>query len=572
MEPCPAHRYLSYLAREGLVTEIITTNFDTCLEKAFERSFLPVETISAMRGAQDTLTPLAVVTSLDRYRRFGAVGETNDHPHARPVIKLYKINGCARALTVAEPKHGKTEPAEDIMLTEQQLHSMRRQPWVEDLFCDRARSRALVFSGFGSDEPQVRHTVLTLLEEFTVDRIEDRVIGVEELADLPNAPWIAAFEAELSYSQLQILFAFRKAHNRSTNVGHCAHHAFTGRDVKYFDGAAKEEKLSADVSWRRVFQGVYLALLWRHTSPAGRFYQWLGDSMDKPEVARDRFMNWLDPDGVGRGLSVREGKNQFPEPKTAFGRFAWLLEEPSSSQSDTVGSQVPQADTSDRLVLSTWLLAMMTVRDGARDVRKLPDSPGEFRLTTKDRDTTDNFYVPLREDPLVVLAALFVLYRLANAMDVRDDTWREWVHLDGPMGLAIRIPSKHTAEQVDTAEQVELHVHLVRRGVLPEGPIRLPGAVLERSSRSRIHWFVDIPSAVTGMRQGRIQQVTEEPKESRTIFNARYERISARDLVRVELGRLGDFRRCYAQSPRRRQTRARLEPDRANQTDAFPAH
>ena len=155
LEPCLGHQYLAYLAREGLVTEIITTNFDTCLEKAYRRTFGPLEQVDG-----NPCCP-AVVCRLPEYRQYGGKLWERIGGQQRPVLKLYKINGCAEQ---RQPKG----PTEDgcIQLTERQLHSFRKQPWTEHLFCDRARCRSLVFNGFGSDEPQIRHTVLTLCEEF----------------------------------------------------------------------------------------------------------------------------------------------------------------------------------------------------------------------------------------------------------------------------------------------------------------------------------------------------------------------------------------------------------------------
>ncbi len=39
LKPLNAHRYLAYLAREEIIAEIITTNYDCCIEKAFMESF-----------------------------------------------------------------------------------------------------------------------------------------------------------------------------------------------------------------------------------------------------------------------------------------------------------------------------------------------------------------------------------------------------------------------------------------------------------------------------------------------------------------------------------------------------
>lgn len=77
--------------------------------------------------------------------------------------------------------------AERIVLTERQLQTFRDQGWAHDLFKDRARTRALLFCGFGSEEPQIRHTALALMEEFSRN---GRVDNADDVMGLPNAPFL----------------------------------------------------------------------------------------------------------------------------------------------------------------------------------------------------------------------------------------------------------------------------------------------------------------------------------------------------------------------------------------------
>lgn len=163
LEPLSAHRYLAYLAREGLVTEIVSTNYDCCIEKAYRASF---------GDKAPEAIPLAVISTLSDYRANGGTLTID----GRPALRLYKINGCAQAYTDKMPlvpdkasdeqRREWREAAERIILTERQLQNFRNERWVEDLFRDRARSRNLLFCGFGSEEPQVRHTALSLVAEF----------------------------------------------------------------------------------------------------------------------------------------------------------------------------------------------------------------------------------------------------------------------------------------------------------------------------------------------------------------------------------------------------------------------
>lgn len=143
LKPTKAHIAIAKLAREGLLNEVITTNYDCNFEKAYE----------AISGGEH----FDAIASLDDYRRNGAKnGDINR-------LKVYKVNGCANKLgDGSDPKE-----YESILLTERQLQKWRNRQWAADIFRDRLRSKSLMFTGFGSDEPQVHHTVQTVLDEYT---------------------------------------------------------------------------------------------------------------------------------------------------------------------------------------------------------------------------------------------------------------------------------------------------------------------------------------------------------------------------------------------------------------------
>ena len=63
--PTEAHCYLAYLAREGLISEVLTTNYDSCLEKAIDYSF------SCQDGKSKSGELYHVITTLEDYRLNG---------------------------------------------------------------------------------------------------------------------------------------------------------------------------------------------------------------------------------------------------------------------------------------------------------------------------------------------------------------------------------------------------------------------------------------------------------------------------------------------------------------------
>lgn len=211
LSPSAAHRYMAYLVREGLIDEVITTNYDICLEDAYRQSFGDVcdsECPHAGNGSQCefpfngrkhdsfygnpedcasekescSCCPVknslqcryiryphcryfGVVHNLAEYRNYGARSVTKNFPQA-PVLRVYKINGCVREYIHHTFCCSDKEYSPRILLSERELQEFGKEAWAGDLLKDRARSRALMFVGFGSDEPQVRHNVLTLMEEF----------------------------------------------------------------------------------------------------------------------------------------------------------------------------------------------------------------------------------------------------------------------------------------------------------------------------------------------------------------------------------------------------------------------
>ncbi|RJX19212.1 MAG: hypothetical protein C4570_05535 [Ammonifex sp.] len=60
LRPRSAHRYIAFLAREEFIDEVITTNYDTCIERAYKETF---------EGPDETKNGLAcVVVNIEDYR------------------------------------------------------------------------------------------------------------------------------------------------------------------------------------------------------------------------------------------------------------------------------------------------------------------------------------------------------------------------------------------------------------------------------------------------------------------------------------------------------------------------
>lgn len=317
LEPMPAHRYIAFLAKEELIDEIITTNYDTCLERAYEDIFRSndeeFEGRQANKGAGKAQAKThdknhaCVISRLEEYREDAGKNYFADNKGRWRYLKIYKINGCAKKLL--DRKIG----LEEILLTESDLQNWRTRAWAKDLFRDRLRSRTYLFSGFGNDEPQVRHTALQVVEEF-----KNTEHGTRYSAwwNLPNAPFIVEYGENLSFNQLQILRAYAEVYERRLTINKIQKNAFTGQHAFYFENAeptVKSTVLDPRVFWERIFQATFWRLLREeYGHPDSAAYSFLSAITPSAEFLLGDMLNWLAP------------KNE------QFGRFPQLLELPEN--------------------------------------------------------------------------------------------------------------------------------------------------------------------------------------------------------------------------------------------------
>ena len=260
LHPLPAHHYLAWLAREGLVREIVSTNYDCCIERAMAASFGRDWSAKEVDGIQ-------VIYDLDTYRKKAGKRRKGD---GRPVLRLYKINGCAQAL--AEDQAG----PDHIILTERQLQQFGPRQWARDLLADRARRLGFLFCGFGADEPQVRRTAMNIMAEFEdPDGDRDGAKTAEETALLANAPFVAVYEPEPLFAQMQILTGFYRAHlGCDCDLAAVWESLLTGADAEVL-GFTGSNHLSADDFFGLLYAKAMLRLIHRHLGTRGVFRDWL---------------------------------------------------------------------------------------------------------------------------------------------------------------------------------------------------------------------------------------------------------------------------------------------------------
>lgn len=215
LRPAKSHRYLARLVREGWIREVITTNWDCCIERAWTSTFRHA------RNRNDG--PHIVVDNETRADRA--------QPGSQDRLTVFKINGCAKA---------SKRNYRQILITDKQLSTID-QAWKADIIRDRMRSSTILFSGFGGEEAQVRQLVHQITSELPLSSVK-----IEGLVDCRYDPrvvgrFVHVYEEFPSFYHQQIL------------GGSCEYNDsfVSGRDCHELslDGA----KLKADDLWRLLY-------------------------------------------------------------------------------------------------------------------------------------------------------------------------------------------------------------------------------------------------------------------------------------------------------------------------------
>lgn len=269
LAPLAAHRYIAYLAREGLLSDIFTTNYDCCVERAF------IGSIGApSAGGFQNVDDLKTIFDGRTYRDHGRLRWTDQ---GNPTLIVHKINGCARAYAAGE------QPASGILLTDAELESFGERQWARDGFAVVFRTSTLLVCAFSADEHQFRFKVLELLKEnapessvgqpFFVthrspgDREEEIITAALRIEPDPNGPTLR-----------------EKIDDR----------LLCGDDAKAM-GCDGQRTLQADCFFERLFHGAIGRLLQRYAGPSADLRQALAYAVPASDLWFNRLLERLYP-------------------------------------------------------------------------------------------------------------------------------------------------------------------------------------------------------------------------------------------------------------------------------------
>lgn len=313
--PTPAHRYIAFLAREGCIEEVITTNYDCALERAYLHTWgrdLPA-------GREPSGGFVHRIWNLSTYQQLGAPYQATDGHRTARALKVYKLNGCSRALRFesASPK--------SILLTERQLQDWRERQWAADLVRDRLRTRSLLFCGFGSPEPQIRHTVSRVLEEFSAEAgAPEETDQSPSLIELPNCPFVAYYSRadEPSFHQWQVAVAFRNAHDAKRRQSPLSLLISPDdADQEFRQRKHHGENLPADELWEGLYLEVARSLIDQILGPRSRFAAFLQGLVHCSPALRLSLADLIRRESIWRSLLGWSSEHQ----TTRLSTWIWRL-------------------------------------------------------------------------------------------------------------------------------------------------------------------------------------------------------------------------------------------------------
>lgn len=166
---------LARLAKEGFISEIITTNWDDLMEFACHAVGMYVKTSDGITFGHSGEEwqqgeDLAPMLEVKRYNNYAiSISEEEDfynssNPPANAKFYLYKIHGSVDTIL----NHlGQTEEEFDVnlVITHSDLLNWRNDKWSEDLVNSVMRSHEVVFAGISGQDNVIYATVRKLIEE-----------------------------------------------------------------------------------------------------------------------------------------------------------------------------------------------------------------------------------------------------------------------------------------------------------------------------------------------------------------------------------------------------------------------
>lgn len=168
-----AYRVLARMARERLIAESVTFNFDC----HYEGALLKEGFFSRRRATHHNRWPefFTVVADAESHASLAYRGE----------FVLNKVHGCVQTwrqrVDVDEPR-----ATGSIIIRWSQLLDWREDRWARDLFRDRARRHVLTLIGFSGLDPVIQSTLQAVMREVASEQPQERTPRVRVIDVAPD--------------------------------------------------------------------------------------------------------------------------------------------------------------------------------------------------------------------------------------------------------------------------------------------------------------------------------------------------------------------------------------------------
>lgn len=219
----PRHRVLARLAREGLSSILVTTNYDMLIEGRYH-----LEGIRPAGAPPHRWLPPSSFGAFDRIARpddFFTQGWTN---RSTLIVKLHGDADSYRAGSVADDPDWEAL-LEPIVFTYRDIQHWRRDAWARDFLQTLLRTHTLVFCGYSGADPVIHNTARTVWEEMAGWRARRRAGALRE-----DAPAFYFGGDDTEFDARAILQAASQAagHQEPTIARHPNHVPFRFLDAK----------------------------------------------------------------------------------------------------------------------------------------------------------------------------------------------------------------------------------------------------------------------------------------------------------------------------------------------------
>jgi SIR2-like domain len=175
----PRHFALAWLALEGLLPVLITTNYDLLLEGAYQLAGMLPLNPPAARWTQSRSGVLAKAQALKlplnrRMRYFTRIADATQffsHGEAQQAAMITKIHGCVDSYREARKEAGAWRSIlPTIVFTFREIQNWREDSWSRDLLKTLLRTRSVVFAGYSGMDTVIHDTFRSVYEEMAIHR------------------------------------------------------------------------------------------------------------------------------------------------------------------------------------------------------------------------------------------------------------------------------------------------------------------------------------------------------------------------------------------------------------------